>query len=154
VNARVMTLFPAPHRPTHPPTSHSCPFPDIGEKLPIWTALAPKVNAAAIPRASAMPPAATIGTESLSAKLVRSLCFFNAKALRGCMMKCSRYVGARATSLRTVVNEPDRISTVLLLVESGIGASIVAGSVRHLIRAAGTVLLCRLQPYPRRSSCD
>ena len=53
-----------------------------------------------------------------------------------------------------VVNEPDRISTVLLLVESGIGASIVAGSVRHLIRAAGTVLLCRLQPYPRRSSCD
>jgi DNA-binding transcriptional LysR family regulator len=45
-----------------------------------------------------------------------------------------------------VVNEPDRISTVLLLVESGIGVSIVAGSVRHLVRAGGTLLFCRLQP--------
>ena len=45
-----------------------------------------------------------------------------------------------------VVNEPDRISTVLLLVESGIGVSIVAGSVRHLVRAGGPLLFCRLQP--------
>jgi DNA-binding transcriptional LysR family regulator len=45
-----------------------------------------------------------------------------------------------------VVNEPDRISTVLLLVESGIGVSIVAGSVRHLVRAGGALLFCRLQP--------
>jgi DNA-binding transcriptional LysR family regulator len=45
-----------------------------------------------------------------------------------------------------VVNEPDRISTVLLLVESGIGVSIVAGSVRHLVRAGGTLLFYRLQP--------
>jgi DNA-binding transcriptional LysR family regulator len=45
-----------------------------------------------------------------------------------------------------VVNEPDRISTVLLLVESGIGISIVAGSVRHLVRAGCTLLFCRLQP--------
>ncbi len=45
-----------------------------------------------------------------------------------------------------VVNEPDRVSTVLLLVESGIGVSIVAGSVRHLVRTGGTLLFCRLQP--------
>jgi DNA-binding transcriptional LysR family regulator len=45
-----------------------------------------------------------------------------------------------------VVNEPDRISTVLLLVESGMGVSIVAGSVRHLVRAGGTLLFFRLQP--------
>jgi DNA-binding transcriptional LysR family regulator len=44
-----------------------------------------------------------------------------------------------------VVNEPDRISTVLL-VESGIGVSIVAGIVRHLVRAGGRLLFCRLQP--------
>ena len=45
-----------------------------------------------------------------------------------------------------VVNEPDRTSTVLLLVESGIGVSIVAGCVRHLVRARGLVVFCRLQP--------
>ena len=45
-----------------------------------------------------------------------------------------------------VVNEPDRTSTVLLLVESGIGVSIVAGCVRHLVRAGGLVVFCRLQP--------
>ena len=45
-----------------------------------------------------------------------------------------------------VVNEPDRTSSVLLLVESGIGVSIVAGSVRHLVRAGGRLLFCRLQP--------
>jgi DNA-binding transcriptional LysR family regulator len=45
-----------------------------------------------------------------------------------------------------VVNEPDRMSSVLLLVESGIGVSIVAGSVRHLVRAGGHLLFCRLQP--------
>jgi DNA-binding transcriptional LysR family regulator len=45
-----------------------------------------------------------------------------------------------------VVNEPDRTSTVLLLVESGIGVSIVAGCVRHLVRAGGPVVFCRLQP--------
>ncbi len=45
-----------------------------------------------------------------------------------------------------VVNEPDRTSTVLLLVESGIGVSIVAGCVRHLVRASGLVVFCRLQP--------
>jgi len=45
-----------------------------------------------------------------------------------------------------LVNEPDRMSTVLLLVESGIGVSIVAGSVRHLVRAGGRLLFCRLQP--------
>jgi DNA-binding transcriptional LysR family regulator len=54
-----------------------------------------------------------------------------------------------------VVNEPDRMSTVLLFVESGIGVSIVAGSVRHLVRAGGRLLFCRLQPASRRpSSCD
>src|ERR1700747_3499378 len=45
-----------------------------------------------------------------------------------------------------VVNEPDRTSTVLLLVESGIGVSLVAGCVRHLVRAGGLVVFCRLQP--------
>jgi DNA-binding transcriptional LysR family regulator len=45
-----------------------------------------------------------------------------------------------------VVNEPDRTSTVLLLVESGIGVSIVGGCVRHLVRAGGLVVFCRLQP--------
>jgi DNA-binding transcriptional LysR family regulator len=45
-----------------------------------------------------------------------------------------------------VVNEPDRTSTVLLLVESGIGVSIVAGCVRHLVRASGPVVFCPLQP--------
>jgi DNA-binding transcriptional LysR family regulator len=45
-----------------------------------------------------------------------------------------------------VVNEPDRTSTVLLLVESGIGVSIVAGCVRHLVRAGGLAVFCRLQP--------
>jgi DNA-binding transcriptional LysR family regulator len=45
-----------------------------------------------------------------------------------------------------VVNEPDRTSTVLLLVESGVGVSIVAGCVRHLVRAGGLVVFCRLQP--------
>jgi DNA-binding transcriptional LysR family regulator len=45
-----------------------------------------------------------------------------------------------------VVNEPDRTSTVLLLVESGIGVSIVAGCVRHLVRAGGLVVFRRLQP--------
>jgi DNA-binding transcriptional LysR family regulator len=45
-----------------------------------------------------------------------------------------------------VVNEPDRMSSVLLLVESGIGVSIVAGSVRHLVRAGGRLLFCRLRP--------
>jgi DNA-binding transcriptional LysR family regulator len=37
-------------------------------------------------------------------------------------------------------------STALLLVESGIGVSIVSGSVRHLLRAGGLVVFCRLQP--------
>ena len=45
-----------------------------------------------------------------------------------------------------VVNEPDLTSTVLLLVESGIGVSLVAGCVRHLVRAGGLVVFCRLQP--------
>ena len=45
-----------------------------------------------------------------------------------------------------VVNEPDRTSTVLLLVESGIGVSIVAGCVRHLVRAGGPVVFYPLQP--------
>jgi DNA-binding transcriptional LysR family regulator len=45
-----------------------------------------------------------------------------------------------------VVNEPDRTSTVLLLVESGIGVSILPGWNRHLVRAGGLVLFCRLQP--------
>jgi DNA-binding transcriptional LysR family regulator len=45
-----------------------------------------------------------------------------------------------------VVNEPDIMSTALLLVESGIGVSIVPGSVRHLLRAGGLVVFCRLQP--------
>jgi DNA-binding transcriptional LysR family regulator len=45
-----------------------------------------------------------------------------------------------------IVNEPDRTSTVLLLVESGIGVSIVAGCVRHLVRVGGLVVFCRLQP--------
>jgi DNA-binding transcriptional LysR family regulator len=45
-----------------------------------------------------------------------------------------------------VVSEPELMSTVLLLVESGIGVSIVSGSVRHLLRAGGLVVFCRLQP--------
>jgi DNA-binding transcriptional LysR family regulator len=45
-----------------------------------------------------------------------------------------------------VVNEPDRTSTVLLLVESGIGVSIIAGCVRHLVRAGGPVVFYPLQP--------
>jgi DNA-binding transcriptional LysR family regulator len=45
-----------------------------------------------------------------------------------------------------VVNEAGLMSTVLLLVESGIGVSIVSGSVRHLLRAGGLVVFCRLQP--------
>jgi len=45
-----------------------------------------------------------------------------------------------------VVNEPDRTSTVLLLVESGIGVSIVAGCVRHLVRAGGPVVFYPFQP--------
>jgi len=45
-----------------------------------------------------------------------------------------------------VVNEPDRTSTVLLLVESGIGVSILPGYSSHLVRAGGLVLFCRLQP--------
>jgi DNA-binding transcriptional LysR family regulator len=45
-----------------------------------------------------------------------------------------------------VIDEPDRTSTVLLLVESGIGVSIVAGCVRHLVRAGGLVVFRRLQP--------
>ena len=45
-----------------------------------------------------------------------------------------------------VVNEPDTMNTVLLLVESGIGVSIVPGWARHLVRAGGLVLFCRLQP--------
>jgi hypothetical protein len=41
----------------------------LGERrkpVPIWTALAPSVSAAATPRASAMPPVATTGTRTLS----------------------------------------------------------------------------------------
>jgi DNA-binding transcriptional LysR family regulator len=45
-----------------------------------------------------------------------------------------------------VVNEPDRTSTVLLLVESGIGVSIVAGCVRQLVRAGGPVVFYPFQP--------
>jgi DNA-binding transcriptional LysR family regulator len=45
-----------------------------------------------------------------------------------------------------VVNEAGLMSTVLLLVESGIGVSIVGGSVRHLLRPGGLVVFCRLQP--------
>lgn len=45
-----------------------------------------------------------------------------------------------------VVNEAGLTSTVLLLVESGIGVSIVSASVRHLRRAGGLVVFCRLQP--------
>jgi DNA-binding transcriptional LysR family regulator len=45
-----------------------------------------------------------------------------------------------------VVNEADHGSTVLLLVESGIGVSIVPGSLRHLVRAGAPVLFCRLRP--------
>jgi DNA-binding transcriptional LysR family regulator len=45
-----------------------------------------------------------------------------------------------------VVSEADHVSTVLLLVESGIGVSIVSGSVSHLVRAGGLVVTCRLQP--------
>jgi DNA-binding transcriptional LysR family regulator len=45
-----------------------------------------------------------------------------------------------------VVSEADHVSTVLLLVESGIGVSILSGSVRHLLRAGGQVVFCRFQP--------
>ena len=45
-----------------------------------------------------------------------------------------------------VESDADHVSTVLLLVESGIGVSIVSGSVRHLLRAGGLVVFCRLQP--------
>jgi DNA-binding transcriptional LysR family regulator len=45
-----------------------------------------------------------------------------------------------------VVNEPDSMHAVLLLVESGIGVSIVPGWVWHLVRPGGLVLFCRLQP--------
>ena len=45
-----------------------------------------------------------------------------------------------------VVNEPDRTSTVLLLVESGIGVSIVCSCVRHSVRAGGPVVFYPLQP--------
>jgi hypothetical protein len=45
-----------------------------------------------------------------------------------------------------VVSEAGVTSTVLLLVESGIGVSIVSGCVRHLLRAGGLVVFCRLQP--------
>jgi DNA-binding transcriptional LysR family regulator len=45
-----------------------------------------------------------------------------------------------------VVSEPNRLSTVLLLVESGIGISIVSGSARHMLRSGGHVVFCRLQP--------
>jgi DNA-binding transcriptional LysR family regulator len=45
-----------------------------------------------------------------------------------------------------VVNETGLTSTVLLLVESGIGVSIISGCVRHLVRPGGLVVFCRLQP--------
>jgi DNA-binding transcriptional LysR family regulator len=45
-----------------------------------------------------------------------------------------------------VVSEADNVPTVLLLVESGIGVSLLSGSVRHLLRAGGLVVFCRLQP--------
>jgi DNA-binding transcriptional LysR family regulator len=45
-----------------------------------------------------------------------------------------------------VINEADHGSTVLLLVESGIGISILPGSLRHLVRAGAPVVFCRLQP--------
>jgi DNA-binding transcriptional LysR family regulator len=45
-----------------------------------------------------------------------------------------------------VVNEAGLASTMLLLVESGIGVSLFPGSVRHLVRAGGLVVFCRLQP--------
>ena len=45
-----------------------------------------------------------------------------------------------------VVNEADHASSVLLLVESGIGISIIPGGLRHLIRAGEPVVFCRLQP--------
>jgi len=45
-----------------------------------------------------------------------------------------------------VVNVADHASSVLLLVESGIGVSILPGSLHHLIRAGEPVVFCRLQP--------
>ena len=45
-----------------------------------------------------------------------------------------------------VVNEAGLASAVLLLVESSIGVSIVPGCLRHLVRAGGLVVFCRLQP--------
>ena len=45
-----------------------------------------------------------------------------------------------------VVNEPDSMHMVLLLVESGIGVSIVPGRVSHMVRPGGLVLFYQLQP--------
>jgi len=69
VNARVMVV--ASGSKSANASAHAAFVPASGQRrkaVPIWTALAPKVNAAAIPRPSAMPPAAIIGMESLSAK--------------------------------------------------------------------------------------
>jgi DNA-binding transcriptional LysR family regulator len=45
-----------------------------------------------------------------------------------------------------VVNEAGLASTMLLLVESGVGVSLFPGSGRHLVRAGGLVVFCRLRP--------
>ena len=45
-----------------------------------------------------------------------------------------------------VVSEPGSMHMVTLLVESGIGVSIVPGWVWHFVRPGGLVLFCRLQP--------
>jgi hypothetical protein len=65
VNARVMVV--ASGSKSAKASAHTSFVPASEQRrkaVPIWTALAPKVNAAAIPRPSAMPPAAIIGTES------------------------------------------------------------------------------------------
>jgi len=85
----------------------------------------------------------TIGIKRLSAERFVLLHRQRAPGLYDEVLAFCRRVGNFSPQ---VVNEPDRTSTVLLLVESGIGVSIVAGCVRHLVRAGGPVVFYPFQP--------
>jgi DNA-binding transcriptional LysR family regulator len=85
----------------------------------------------------------TIGIKRLSAERFVLLHRQRAPGLYDEVLAFCRRVGNFSPQ---VVNEPDSMHMVLLLVESGIGVSIVPGWVCHLVRPGGLVLFCRLQP--------
>jgi hypothetical protein len=74
------------------------------------------------------------------------MCFFTAKVLHGYTTKCWRYADARASFLRTWSAKLTTCPRSCFLSSRASVSQFFSGSVRHLLRAGGLVVFCRLLP--------